>query len=81
MASLKINGKDRDPYTRSLQVAQNLNCRYYGQLDDELNFSLQEAELKKMNINYLITWENTEWGNKEPVYYSEETGTRIYSLK
>ena len=34
-----------------------------------------------MNIDYLITWENTEWGNKEPIYYSEETGTRIYSLK
>ena len=81
VASLKMVGKDRDPYTRSLQVAQILKCRYYGQLDDELNFSLQEDELIKMDIDYLITWENTEWGNKEPIYYSEETGTRIYSLK
>ena len=81
IASLKINGMDRDSYTRSLQIAQSFKCRYYGQLDDEINFQHQEEELKKMNIDYLITWENTDWGNKEPVYFSEETGTRIYSLK
>ena len=81
IASLKIKGMDRDSYTRSLQIAQSFKCRYYGQLDDEINLQHQEEELKKMNIDYLITWENTDWGNKEPVYFSEETGTRIYSLK
>lgn len=81
VASLKINGMDRDPYTRSLQIVQNNKCRYYGQLDHEIEIKIQVEELKKMNIDYLITWKNTQWGNKLPVYYNEGVGLRIYYLK
>lgn len=81
VASLKIKGMDRDPYTNALRIAQAGNCRYYGQLNDEINLQLQKDELKKMNINYIITWKNTEWGNEAPVYYNVEAEVKIYSLK
>ncbi len=81
IASLKIKGLDRDPYSRSLQIVQNSGGRYYGQLDNEMEIKLQEDELKKMSIDYLITWKNTKWGNELPVYYNEGVGIKIYFLR
>ncbi len=81
VASLRINGMDRDPYTKALQIVQNTGCRYYGQLDNEMEIKIQEEELKKMSIDYLITWKNTEWGNDVPAYYDVVSGIRIYSVR
>jgi hypothetical protein len=81
IASLKERNMERDSYTSALRIAQDENCLYYGQVDDELNFQQQQDELKKMNVDYLITWQNTEWGNVPPVYYNVEARVRVYFLK
>jgi hypothetical protein len=81
IASLKHRQGERDPYTNALRIALSTNCYYYGQLDDELNLQQQKDELQKMNIDYLLTWGNTEWGNGALVYLNMETGLRIYKLK
>ena len=81
VASLKNTESDRDAYTSALRILQNTNCRYFGQLDDAEKFDKQQAELKDKNINYLIIWKNTEWGNDAPVYYDVVSGIRIYSIR
>jgi putative Ca2+/H+ antiporter (TMEM165/GDT1 family) len=79
IASLKNSDKERDSYTKALRLVHSENCIYFGQIDDKLTLQDQISELKKMNIDYLITWKNTPWGGGKLVYYNFDT--RVYSLK
>ena len=81
IASLKTKKLDRDPYSKTLRISQENNCSYYGQIDDTKNLQVQKDELNKMCINYLITWDNVEWGDASPLYYNYEAGVRVYTLK
>ena len=81
IASLKTEKLDRDPYSKTLRISYENNCNYYGQIDDKKNLIQQKEELNKMQINYLITWDNKEWGETTPLYFNNEAGMRIYTLK
>jgi len=81
VASLKNTESDRDAYTSALRILQKSDCRYFGQLDDAKNFEEQKSELLEKNIDFLITWKNTEWGTELPVYFDAVSGVRIYSLR
>lgn len=78
IASLKASGVDRDPYTASLRIARETKTLYYGQLDDNLSFDEQMVELSKMNIDFLIVWNNQIWGEEAPVFVDIENRFRVY---
>jgi len=48
-------------------------------MDNLLSHQQQVDELKKMQIDFLIAWENTAWGDEIPVYSNLESGLRVYS--
>ena len=81
VASLKINDPDRDAYTNSLRISSACDSKYFGQLDDQLDSMNQSEELAKNKIDFLITWKNTEWGKRQPLYYNTETGVRVYGMR
>ena len=81
MASLKSGSKQRDSYTGALRIARALNNKYYGQIDTALPGEMQETELKKHKIQFLITWNNQDWPGREPLYASRSNGIRIYKIE
>jgi len=80
-ASLKTMGMERDSYTGSLRIVNSVKGRYYGQLNDTINFQELKNTLLENNIDYLITWRNTDWGNEIPVYINFDAGLRIYKAR
>ena len=81
MASLKSNGQERDSYASALRIMRGMKGKYFGQLDDKLTIEEQKAELKKLNIQYLITWRNTSWGIEHPVFKDAVSGIQVFTLK
>ena len=47
VASLKNTESDRDAYTSALRILQDVNCRYFGQLDDSKKFWSSTGRIKE----------------------------------
>jgi hypothetical protein len=81
MASLKSNSKERDPFTVSLRIARSMKNKYHGQLSDQLPLDRQIEELRNSNVKFLITHQNQNWGDDDPVFFNSLYGIRIYQIE
>jgi hypothetical protein len=81
VASLKNDFKERDSYTNALRLVIKSDGKYFGQIDNAKSFQEQLDELHAFNIQYLITWNNSEWKSGELVYADSASGTRVYDLE
>lgn len=80
-ASLKTPGMERDGYTSCLRLVNSVNGKYYGQVNDDIKFTDLKNILLSGNIDYLVTWRNTDFGIEIPEYVNFDAGIRIYRLR
>ena len=80
IASLPMRVSDRDPYTSSMRIALENDCRYFGQLVEKSDLTSQISELKAMKIDYVIAYNDEDWVSREPVYENLISKIRVYKV-
>jgi hypothetical protein len=73
-------------WDRSLLLSYYLNCKYYGEADNDTTGKDLQVELSGNNIDYYLVWDGSKDGSQTLSNYLEITsgeisGLRIYSLK
>jgi hypothetical protein len=80
-ASLESEGKLRDGYSLSLQLAHGLGAVYHGVLPTGLTVDAGRMQLEEHDVRYLVVWDGKPWDSGELVVDLPPPGPRIFQLR